>query len=141
MSYNRVVLLLGSNINFPKKNIDTAIGLIISNVGRIIAKSSKMDTIPVEFDSKNIFCNIALLIHTVYSPMELLCRLKKIERSMGREVDSAEIGEYQDRIIDIDVVYYNEMRFWSQKLKIPHLKHINDREFSKKLIRELNIKI
>ncbi len=55
MSSNNVILLLGSNINFPEKNIDTAIGLISSRLGNIIAMSSKLMTDPVEFDSKNIF--------------------------------------------------------------------------------------
>jgi 2-amino-4-hydroxy-6-hydroxymethyldihydropteridine diphosphokinase len=93
MSSNNVILLLGSNINFPEKNIDTAIELINNRLGSIIARSSKLMTDPVEFDSKNIFCNIAVLIKTEFSPVQLLKNIKEIEHEMGREEDSLQKGD------------------------------------------------
>ncbi|HIC8755177.1 2-amino-4-hydroxy-6-hydroxymethyldihydropteridine diphosphokinase [Elizabethkingia anophelis] len=141
MSSNNVILLLGSNINFPEKNIDTAIELISSRLGSIIAMSSKLMTDPVEFDSKNIFCNIAVLIKTQFSPVQLLKNIKEIEREMGREEDSFTKGGYEDRIIDIDIVEFGSIRFHSQKLMIPHLKHLNDRDFSQELLTQLNTNI
>lgn len=98
-------------------------------------------TDPVEFDSKNIFCNIAVLIKTQFSPVQLLKNIKEIEREMGREEDSFAKGGYEDRIIDIDIVEFGSIRFYSQKLMIPHLKHLNERDFSQELLTQLNTNI
>ena len=66
--------------------------------------------------------------------------IKKIEREMGRNMDSTFFNQYQDRIIDIDIVTFNNINFESKKLKIPHHKHLCEREFSKALLDSLNIK-
>lgn len=134
MSYNDVILLLGSNINNPENNIDDALLEIEKKVGAIIAKSRKISTKPVEFDSFNFFCNIAVRIKTQLSPFKLLTELKNIERSMGRIKDSAAIGAYQDRIIDIDIILYNNIKFISKKLIIPHFKNLYERDFAKEII-------
>jgi len=136
---NTVILLLGSNINFPEKNIDIAIELISNNIGGVIVESSKINTFPVEFVSENNFCNIAVSICTRFSPIQLLKELKKIEKAMGREEDSAMKGQYEDRIIDIDVVLFNGINFKSKILRIPHNKHLYNREFSRKLLSQINI--
>jgi 2-amino-4-hydroxy-6-hydroxymethyldihydropteridine diphosphokinase len=47
--------------------------------------------------------------------------------------DSRVLGEYQDRIIDIDIVYYDALEFKSNRLRIPHLAHLK-REFSIELL-------
>lgn len=138
MSSNNVVLLLGSNINKPEKNIDNAILLIDSGVGGIVAKSSKIATNPVEFVSTNIFCNIALLIRTNFSPISLLKKIKEIEKKMGRLEDSTNKDGYEDRIIDIDIVSFGNIVYKSSKLTIPHFRHLYEREFSKALLKELN---
>lgn len=139
MSLNEVVLLLGSNKNFPEKNIDQAIDLIIKRVGVVIKKSSKKNTIPLEFVSKNNFCNIVIVIKTQFSPIQLLLALKSIEREMGRTFDSASLGAYEDRIIDLDIVCYNKINYKSSILNIPHHKHLYEREFAKLLLKEINI--
>jgi len=135
---NNVILLLGSNINFPERNIDTAIKLIEKKLGKILALSNKKTTKPVEFESKNLFCNISLLICTEFSPIELLNYIKEIEQKMGRKEDSSNKESYEDRIIDIDIVKFGNLIFYSEKLKIPHKKHLYKRNFSKELIKEIN---
>src|SRR6218665_154919 len=120
MSYNDVILLLGSNINNPEKNIGTALEKLESNIGLILIKSELILTKPVEFDSINIFCNIAVKIKTQFSPIKLLVKLKNIEKEMGRLNDSSYFGSYQDRIIDIDIILYNNIKFISKGLIIPH---------------------
>ncbi|WP_417430746.1 2-amino-4-hydroxy-6-hydroxymethyldihydropteridine diphosphokinase [Halpernia sp.] len=140
MSQHLVVLLLGSNLGKIKKNIDKAINLIENEIGKILDKSQYLETEPLEYKSSNNFCNIAVSLNTFLSPLELLKKLKKIERKMGREKDSAEFGFYSDRIIDIDIIYFNKLTFISKKLNLPHYKHINERDFSKKLISQLKDK-
>jgi len=55
---------------------------------------------------------------------------------MGRLTDSSVSKVYTDRIIDIDIVKYDELKFISERLEIPHNKHLFEREFSKILLKE-----
>jgi 2-amino-4-hydroxy-6-hydroxymethyldihydropteridine diphosphokinase len=137
MSQHKVVLLLGSNIGDQKKNIDTALDRISKNF-LILKKSKYLTSDPVEFASSNIFCNIASIISTHLSPIQLLDYVKKIEIDMGRTTDSAISKVYTDRIIDIDIVKYDELEFTSERLKIPHKKHLFEREFSRILLKDFN---
>lgn len=137
MSQHEVTLLLGSNLGDRKKNIVNALNRIEHEVGEIIKKSEILITEPVEFDSSNYFCNIAILIKTQFSPKKLLNLLKSIERDFGRKFDSSSATGYQDRIVDIDIVLYNGLHFYSKYLEIPHRKHLYERDFSKKLLGDL----
>lgn len=134
MSQQLVTLLLGSNLDFPERNIETAISKIEKELGNVVGRSEMLRTKPVEFVSNNIFCNIALRIKTQFSPIELLNSIKKIEFEMGRTEDSLITKGYIDRVIDIDIVFYGNLNFNCSRLKIPHEKHVKEREFSKKLL-------
>ena len=134
--YN-VVLLLGSNLGNAENNILLALSELEKRAGKIIKKTKISKTLPVEFDSDNVFCNIAVSMQTAHSPIKLLDEIKKIETEMGRIHDSKFFGEYRDRIIDIDIVTYEGLVFSSDRLEIPHHKHLYDRDFSRKLLDEL----
>ena len=134
--YN-VVLLLGSNLGNAENNILLALSELEKRAGKIIKKTKISKTLPVEYDSDNVFCNIAVSMQTAHSPIKLLDEIKKIENEMGRIHDSKFFGEYRDRIIDIDIVTYEGLVFSSDKLEIPHHKHLYDRDFSIKLLDEL----
>ena len=141
MSQQEVVLLLGSNLGNGENNIELALELIHAEIGDVLDRTEIVKTIPVEFVSNNIFCNIAVLIKTQFSPLKLLDSLKLIEYKMGRVEDTLILGAYQDRIIDIDIVLYGNLAFWSKDLQIPHQKHLYQRDFSMKLLNVLkNIK-
>ncbi|MCU7618064.1 2-amino-4-hydroxy-6-hydroxymethyldihydropteridine diphosphokinase [Chryseobacterium sp. PBS4-4] len=135
MSQHKVVLLLGSNIGDKKNNIDAALDKL-KNVGEILKNSEYLTSAPVEFVSSNNFCNIATIIFTHFSPIQLLNYIKKIEAEMGRINDSKISGGYADRIIDIDIVKFNDLKFTSERLEIPHKKHLYEREFSKILLKD-----
>lgn len=137
MSLQHAVLLLGSNINFPQQNIENAIKILDNEVGKVVKISKMLETNAVEFDSVNIFCNIALIIETEFSPIKLLQKIKDIEVNMGRIEDSRALGGCQDRIIDIDIVSYNGVRFIAEDLMIPHYKHTFERDFSRELLNQL----
>lgn len=138
MSQQTVVLLLGSNLGDRAQNIAVAIERLQSETGELIWHSSLMQSEPVEFVSNNYFCNIALRIKTCLSPICLLNAIKNIEVEMGREEDSLITNEYADRVIDIDIVQYGNIRFVSPRLEIPHYKHLHQREFSRKLLAEMS---
>ncbi|UBB89477.1 2-amino-4-hydroxy-6-hydroxymethyldihydropteridine diphosphokinase [Candidatus Kaistella beijingensis] len=137
MSQHLVTLLLGSNLGDREKNIETALKRIESSVGEIIEKTEILYTAPVEFVSNNIFCNIALLLKTQFSPIHILNSIKKIEYDMGRTKDTLISNSYSDRSIDIDIVLFGGVHFVSERLQIPHFKHLYNREFSRKLLDQL----
>ncbi len=136
MSQHKVVLLLGSNLGDQKKNLLTALDKIKQAGNEIFKVSDFLISDPVEFASSNIFCNIASIIFTHLSPFQLLILIKSIEAEMGRTEDSAVTGGYTDRVIDIDIVTFNEIKFISERLKIPHHKHLSEREFSRILLKD-----
>ncbi len=138
MSLQDVVLLLGSNLGDSKTNIEEAISLINEKAGSVTDRSVMIYSEPVEFASNNIFCNIAIRIRTELSPACLLMALKDIEQRMGRAVDSAFTGGYSDRIIDLDIVNFDDTTFWSKKLQLPHIKHLMQRDFSRRVLDDLN---
>lgn len=137
MSQQLVTLLLGSNLGNSEVNIETAIRYINERLGEVLKRSTMMRTLPVEYSSDRIFCNIALQISTRLSPIALLKKIKQIEEMMGRFEDSSKIGYYTDRIIDIDIVLYSNLHFESSQLVIPHSKHLYEREFSRVLLKEI----
>ena len=138
MSQHKVVLLLGSNLGNPQLNIENAINRLNTNNISVLKKTNFLTTEPVEFVSNNIFCNIALIIFTELSPIQLLKYIKTIEVEMGRANDSKVTGGYTDRIIDIDIVSYDNIEFTSKSLEIPHKKHLFEREFSRILLKDFN---
>ncbi len=135
MSQHKAVLLLGSNLGDQKKNVETALERIKDGGNEILRISEFLASEPVEFASSNIFCNIAVIILTHLSPIQLLDFVKSIEIEMGRLSDSRSQG-YTDRIIDIDIVTYNGLVFASERLEIPHRKHLFEREFSGILLKD-----
>lgn len=138
MSHYSVTLLLGSNLGDTQKNIESAIMFINSKLGEVILQTPLLYSDPVEFGSTNIFCNIAILIKTEFSPLKLLNMIKEIEREMGRIVDSSVTGTYADRVIDIDIVMFENILYECKTLQIPHQKHLYYRDFSRYLLQTLN---
>lgn len=136
MSQQKVVLLLGSNLGEQKKNINLALQKIRDAGNKISQTSEYLMSDPIEFASSNIFCNIATIIFTHLSPIQLLDCIKNIEVEMGRINDSKVSGGYTDRIIDIDIIKYNELNFKSERLEIPHKKHLFERDFSRVLLKD-----
>ena len=115
---SKVYLSIGSNKGNRSVLINKAIDEIEKKVGIIISRSSIYQSKSWGFDS-NDFYNLCLLIDTDIVPKSLLINLKKIEKSMGREdID----GSYSDRLIDIDILFYDNITTDSEDLKIPHPK-------------------
>ncbi len=109
---------LGTNLGLKKRNIITAAGLLAERVGEILALSNLYETNPWGFISENTFLNAALIIETSLDPFSLLDETQKIEKDMGREDKSA--GSYHDRIIDIDILMYEDLIINTDELIIPH---------------------
>lgn len=111
-------LSLGTNIGNKRRNMVTAAALLAERVGDILALSDFYETEPWGFESKNIFLNAAVMLETSFTPQELLVATQQIETEMGRTEKSD--GSYHDRIIDIDILIYDELVMKTPELTLPH---------------------
>lgn len=96
----------------------TAAALLAERVGDVLALSGFYETEPWGFQSDNTFLNAALRLETILSPLELLDATQQIEREMGRTQKSN--GAYHDRIIDIDILLYDDLVLQTPELTLPH---------------------
>ena len=121
-----VYLGLGSNLGNKEQHITTAVKHLEQRVGKVRRLPSLLKTEPWGFTSPHSFVNAAVSIDTILSPHEVLEATQQIERDMGREQKSMN-GEYHDRIIDIDILLYDDMEINEKDLIIPHpLMHQRD---------------
>ena len=121
---------LGSNLGDGKSNLDKSLEMLAERVGEIVAVSSYMESEPWGFKSTNRFTNGAVAVKTELSPIELLDATQAIEREMGRTHKHKPGEPYTDRIIDIDILLYDDLQIKTERLTIPH-PHIEDRDFVK----------
>lgn len=124
---HNIYLALGSNLGDKKKNISSAIELIEIHIGKMIALSSLYETQPVGFESDNSFINAVCCISTQLEPLEILELTQKIERSLGRKSKSVD-QIYSDRIIDIDLLLFDNQIIEHPRLVIPHPR-MHERDF------------
>ena len=116
---NSVFLSLGSDLGDKVFNLKQAIALIESNIGSILKVSSVFQSEPWGFESKTSFYNIAIEVNTQLSPKKVLEKTQSIEKEIGRANKSNEYG-YESRIIDIDIILFNDLIFQDSELTIPH---------------------
>ena len=114
-----VYFSLGSNLGDKKQNLSTAIELMEEQIGVLVRQSAFLATEPWGFQSDNSFVNAAICMETELDPFEVFERTQKIEREMGRTIKSTN-GEYHDRIIDIDILLYDDLHVNTPELTIPH---------------------
>lgn len=122
---NKIGIALGSNLGQRDINIKLAIEQIEGDSIMPIRQSSLYETEPQGFDSKNGFLNALLLCETELPPQEVLIILLKIEHDMGRTRNA---NGYCDRIIDLDLIFYDAVVLLEPYLVLPHPK-IQERVF------------
>jgi len=116
-----VLLSLGTNLGDREQNLNNAIDLIIKRIGKVEKKSSFYKTAPDGFVSENDFLNAVIAVKTKLSVYQVFKQTRKIEKILGRSKKSKnEI--YTDRIIDIDILTYNNLIINKKKLTLPHPK-------------------
>jgi 2-amino-4-hydroxy-6-hydroxymethyldihydropteridine diphosphokinase len=113
-----VYVSLGSNLGDKKDNLLKACILINSELGIIVQKSSFYETKPWGFTSFNNFLNRVIEFETNLNPSKLLAALLSIEEKMGRK--RSHDTHYQDRIIDLDILFYDDEIINAANLVIPH---------------------
>ena len=116
-SQNQIVLSLGTNQGNRLGNIENCIELIHQEVGTVIKISKLYETPSWGFDG-DAFYNCALVVHTFSSAHKILDQILNIEQKSGRVRDTT--LEYKSRIIDIDLIAFNEEIIDAEKLQVPH---------------------
>ena len=113
----KAILALGSNLGNKEENLKKCMSLIGEKIGRVTSISDYYKNDPVDFESDNQFINMCIEVSTNLAPSKMLNVIKSIEVDMGR---IKTISSYEDRIIDIDIVLYNELVMDKKDLIIPH---------------------
>lgn len=114
-----VYLSLGTNLGNKEENLRTAMTLIEEQVGTITSQSALYASAPWGFDSENTFLNNAISVETSLTPEELLSTTQRIEHTLGRTHKSVD-GQYSDRLIDIDILLYDDVVMHTPSLTLPH---------------------
>lgn len=123
-----VYLSLGSNYGDRVGYVQQAASLLGTSEGvSIIRTSSFYETEPWAMDTDNWFVNAVVEIKTTLSPQDLLDLCHRIENQLGRKRPAN--GQYTDRTIDIDILFYNKDIVNDDNLIIPH-KFVHLRAFT-----------
>jgi 2-amino-4-hydroxy-6-hydroxymethyldihydropteridine diphosphokinase len=112
-----IILSIGTNIGDREQNIENAI-MALGEIGKVTAVSPIYTSEPWGFESENGFYNIALILESELSPLDLLRETQRIEKELGRTAKTT--TEYADRVIDIDIIDYD-----NQIIKISQQSTVN----------------
>ena len=113
-----VYVAIGSNVGDKQANIDRAIRLLKEDQDiEFVALSSLMESEPEGGLKQENFLNGAIHLRTELSPLDLLSRLKTVERRLGRQKAPAN----SPRPMDLDILFYDDVVIVEGKtLSIPH---------------------
>lgn len=125
-----VYLSIGSNLGDRRKNCISAVDLLGEHGIHVRKRSSLYETEPWGVEDQPRFLNMAVEIETEMEPVDLLKVLKDVETELGRKKSF----KWGPRIIDLDILLYNDIIFDEAGLKIPH-PFMQERDF---VLRPLN---
>ena len=111
----KVIFSIGTNIGNRLENLEKSLSKI-KNFFDLKKISSIYSSEPIGLSTDKYFYNIAITVETKFSPEKVLLISKGIELEMGRESK----GTMSDRIIDIDIVFYDDEIIEKPGLIIPH---------------------
>jgi len=111
-----VYLLLGSNLGERLMLMRAASAQIALQVGTIVRKSGIYETAPWGVSDQPVYLNQALLVQTILSAEEVLYTVLAIEKDLGRVREK----KWEARLIDIDILFYDEEVKHTPRLQIPH---------------------
>ncbi|MBI1341336.1 MAG: 2-amino-4-hydroxy-6-hydroxymethyldihydropteridine diphosphokinase [Terrimonas sp.] len=113
---NKAYLLIGGNMGDREKNLEQARALIAAQCGSIHALSPLYVTAAWGMTSQPDFLNQALEVYTPFNARQLIRKILKIEKQMGR----MRTEKYGPRIIDVDILLFNQEMHDMHFLKVPH---------------------
>lgn len=110
-----IILALGTNLGDRRQNLQNAYAAIAA-IATITARASIYETGPRYMLDQPHFLNTAVAVHCGLSPVDLLRSLKNIEQQLGRQAAMRN----GPRLIDIDIIYYNDIILTTPQLILPH---------------------
>jgi 2-amino-4-hydroxy-6-hydroxymethyldihydropteridine diphosphokinase len=114
---NKVYLSIGTNIGQREDNLKRAVKMLLSMEGIVVKQvSSIYETAPVGYVEQPSFLNIAVFLETYKSAQEVLETCQSIENELGRVRDI----RWGPRIIDLDILLYNNENIEVENLSVPH---------------------
>jgi 2-amino-4-hydroxy-6-hydroxymethyldihydropteridine diphosphokinase len=119
-----VFLSLGSNEGDKLHYLSSAKELLATDLGRIEKVSSIYETEAWGKTNQASFYNQVISLHTTLSPQDCLKKVLQIEQKLGR----IRIEKWGSRIIDIDILFYDNKIVLDSNLKVPH-PYIEQRNF------------
>ncbi|CAG5009187.1 Bifunctional folate synthesis protein [Dyadobacter sp. CECT 9275] len=122
---NSVYLLLGSNLGERSQVLQAARLLIGKRVGEIVRASSVYETSPWGVTDQPAFMNQVLEVNTALQPEEVLRIVLEAEHELGR----IRYEKWGARVIDIDILYYNDFVLAGARLTVPHPR-LHERRFT-----------
>ena len=129
---NKVFLITGGNIGDRKKNLEVAAALVEKRIGKIIRSSKIYETDAWGITNQSSFYNQVLIVESNFSANKVMQKILKIEKEMGR----IRTIKNAARIIDIDILFFNNETVNKQNLIIPH-PEISNRRFVLVALNEL----
>jgi 2-amino-4-hydroxy-6-hydroxymethyldihydropteridine diphosphokinase len=107
---------LGSNVGDREANLRGAVSQLAGDEIRVLRRSSLYETAPQELLDQPWFLNAVVGVETSLFPLQLLARLREIERKMGRR----RLTPKGPRNIDIDILFYGRSVITTAELEVPH---------------------
>ncbi len=112
---NKAYLLIGGNMGNRLQNLGRSVQLL-QQYGEIVKLSDHYETAAWGKTDQPAFLNQALLLHTPLSARALLQTILQIEEQLGRKREE----KYGPRIIDMDILFFNNDIIDEPGLKVPH---------------------
>ena len=123
MEQHTVYLALGTNMGNRLANLKEALASLPPQM-EVKAKSAVYETPPWGYKDQELFLNQVVRVETYLKPEQLLKHLKRLEVALGR-TESFKNGP---RLIDIDILFFDDLVLYSPTLMIPH-PHMHERGF------------
>lgn len=133
LKWHRVYLGLGSSMGDKNLYLDNAVKALSARQFKNFRESSRIVSEPYGGAAKNEFINSAAEVYTYLEPYELLDYIHKVEAENDRVRDI----HWGDRTLDIDILFFDDLKINDPELCIPH-KEIKNRDFVTGPLKELN---
>jgi 2-amino-4-hydroxy-6-hydroxymethyldihydropteridine diphosphokinase len=129
---NTAYLLIGGNLGNRKLNLENAVIFIKQQCGQVVKKSLLYETAAWGNTNQPAFLNQVLRVETLLNARQLIRKILKIEKTMGR----VRLEKLGPRIIDIDILFFNQEIIELNFLTIPH-PEIQNRRFALQPLSEI----
>jgi len=114
--WRRAYVGIGANLGARLRNCATALRLLSSHPSiEVLRCSGLYETEPVGVQTANWFLNAVAEISTDLGPRDLLRALLETERTLGRDRSAG-----PDRIVDLDLLYFDDTVLCEDGLEVPH---------------------